>query len=247
MGAARSRRRARRGAELNDTPGPEALHWHGRRHGRRLRPGRQRLLDDLLPRLTVSLDAGRLDPFALFQPPPAEVWLEIGFGAGEHLAEQAEAHPGIGFIGSEMFVNGVAALLSQVEAKGLANIRIFPDDARRLLDALPDSCLGRAFLLFPDPWPKKRHADRRFVSDANLDRLARVMKPGAELRVASDDPGHVAWILARILAHPSFHWTARRAGDWRVRPADWPETRYEAKAAVQGRPSTYLTFRRAGA
>jgi tRNA (guanine-N7-)-methyltransferase len=201
-------------------------------------------MDELLPRLAIRLETGPLDPIALFDPAPADLWLEIGFGAGEHLAAQAEAHPEVGFIGGEMFLNGVAALLALVETKGLANIRIFPDDARRLLDALPDSCLGRVFLLFPDPWPKTRHADRRFVQGPNLDRLARTMKPGAELRIASDDSDHVTWTLCHVLAHKEFQWTARRADDWRVRPADWPPTRYEAKAAAENRPATYLAFRR---
>jgi tRNA (guanine-N7-)-methyltransferase len=220
------------------------LHRHGRRHGRRLRSGRRRLLDEFLPRLAIPIDAAPLDPYALFQPRPAEIWLEIGFGAGEHLADQAERHPDIGLLGAEIFVNGVAALLARVEEKGLANVRIHADDARRLLDALPVACLGRVFLLFPDPWPKRRHAGRRFVQRENLDRLARTMKPEAELRIASDDPDHVAWVLRQVLTHPAFEWTARRADDWRRRPADWPGTRYEAKAAAEGRRATYLVFGR---
>ncbi len=226
-------------------PGASRELFYGRRLGRPLRPGRQALMDGLLPRLRFGLPPdGRLDPAALFARPPASLWLEIGFGGGEHLAAQAARHPEIGFIGSEVFVNGVAALLGLVDRAGLGNVRIWPDDARPLIDALPDSCLARVFLLFPDPWPKRRHAFRRFIGPANLDRLARVMAPGAELRVASDDAGYVAWTLAQVRRHPAFRWTARRADDWRRPPADWAPTRYEAKAVAAGRRPAYLCFRR---
>jgi len=194
--------------------------------------------------LAVALSDRRLDPAALFGEPVRELWLEIGFGAGEHLALQAAAHPAIGFIGCEVFLNGIAALLAEVAALGLANVRVFPGDARALLDALPDASIGRVFLLFPDPWPKHRHEGRRFVQATNLDRLQRTMRDGAELRIASDDPGHVAWVLERCLGHPGFEWTASRAEDWRRRPHDWPLTRYEAKAREEGRSATYLRFRR---
>lgn len=220
--------------------------FYGRRQGRRLRSGRQRLIDELLPRLRLDLApaGGRIDPFALFPTRPAALWLEIGFGGGEHLAAQAARHPEIGFLGSEVFVNGVASLLGAVERDRLDNVRLWPDDARPLIDALPDACLARVFLLFPDPWPKRRHAFRRFIGPANLDRLARVMAPGAELRVASDDAGYVAWSLAQLRRHPAFRWTARRADDWRRPPADWAPTRYEAKAIAAGRRPAYLCFAR---
>lgn len=201
-------------------------------------------MEESLPRIGIDLPAPgeRLDPASLFAERPSDIWLEIGFGAGEHLAWQARANPDKGLIGCEVFVNGVAALLAEVAAEGLANVRVFADDARALLDALPDACLGRVFLLFPDPWPKARHAKRRFVQRANLDRLARVMKAGAELRTASDDPQHVAWVLEQTLAHKDFRWLARSADDWLRRPPDWPETRYERKARAEGRPATYLRF-----
>lgn len=228
--------------------------FHGRRHGRRLRPGRQRLMTELLPRLAVPLpppgallnpgeDAiGRIDPVALFSGPVRDLWLEIGFGGGEHLAAQAQAHPEIGLIGCEPYINGVAALLGHVERDGIANVRIHPGDARDLLDALPDACIGRVFVLFPDPWPKKRHARRRLVSAETLAALARTMADGAELRLATDDPGYLAWMLEHLLRCPDFRWTARGPGDWRQRPADWPATRYEEKAAGQGRKSVFLRF-----
>ncbi|MFO1060166.1 MAG: tRNA (guanine(46)-N(7))-methyltransferase TrmB [Dongiaceae bacterium] len=224
--------------------------FYGRRQGRRLRPGRRGLLAQRLPELTLTLPDGGapLDPKACFAAAPAAVWLEIGFGGGEHLAAQAAAHPGIGLIGAEVFVNGIASLLDHLERGAIGNVRIFPDDARLLLPALPAASLDRVFLLFPDPWPKARHAARRFVGRPTLDELARTMRPGAELRIASDEPGYVAWTLQQVLPHPAFAWTARRPGDWRVRPAGWPPTRYEQKALAAGRRPAYLTFeRRAGA
>ncbi len=217
--------------------------FHGRRQGKRLKPGRRRLIDELLPRLRVPL-AAAADPPRLFPDPPAEVWLEIGFGGGEHLAAQARTRADVGLIGCEPFINGVARLLSEIEAAGLTNIRLFDDDARLLLDALPDACLGRVFLLFPDPWPKARHHKRRFVNPRNLDRLARVTADGAEIRIATDHMGLAAWTLEQVGRHPAFAWTARRPDDWRRRPADATETRYESKALRDGRRRVYLTFRR---
>lgn len=199
---------------------------------------------ELLPRLQIALPkaGGTLDPASLFAAPVADVWLEIGFGGGEHLAAQALAHPGIGMIGCEPYVNGVAALLARIEAENIANIRVLPSDARDLLDALPDARIGRAFVLFPDPWPKARHARRRLVAPEALGALARILKDGAELRLATDDPGHLRWMLEQTLRCADLRWTARGPGDWRTRPADWPATRYEEKAASQGRKSTYLSF-----
>jgi tRNA (guanine-N7-)-methyltransferase len=187
---------------------------------------------------------GRLEPSRLFGTAPAALWLEIGFGGGEHLAAQAASHPGLAFIGAEVFVNGVASLLDHLRRQGLANVRIFADDARLLLPALPAASLDRVFLLFPDPWPKHRHAARRFVCRDTLDRLAIVMRPGAELRIASDDPTYVEWTLRQVLAHPAFAWLARLPDDWRRRPPDWVPTRYEKKALAAGRPPAYLRFRR---
>lgn len=232
--------------EKGPPPGRPSRTLHGRRRGRPLRPGRRRLLAELLPKVGIELPAdGRaLDPRALFPGTPEDIWLEIGFGSGEHLAWQAERHPEVGFLGAEPFVNGVAALLGLVEARGLGNVRVLQGDGRALLDALPAACLGRVFLLFPDPWPKTRHHKRRIVQRANLDRLAAVMKDGAELRVATDHAAYLRWILERAAVHPDFRWLARRAADWRARPADWPQTRYERKALDEGRTPTYLRFER---
>lgn len=216
---------------------------YGRRRGRPLRPGRQQLTEALLPRLAIALpERGPLDPESLFSTHPVAVWLEIGFGGGEHLAAQAEAHPGIGFIGSEVFENGVARLVGEIARRKLSNIRIFSDDVRLLLDVLAPASLGRVFILFPDPWPKQRHHKRRLVATPMLDRLAALMRPGAELRLATDDFGYLGWMLEHATAHPDFVWLARRPADWRERPPDWPSTRYEAKARAAGRTPAFLRF-----
>ena len=214
---------------------------YGRRRGRRLRPGQRDLLASLLPQLRIELpERGNLDPQRLFPIPPAEIWLEIGFGAGDHLAEQAAAHPDVGFLGAEVFENGVVKLLADVQRRELGNIRIFVDDARLLLTALPDAGLGRVFILFPDPWPKLRHHKRRMVSPSTLDQLARVMKDGAELRLATDDIGYLRAMLELVPAHPAFAWQARGPADWLRRAADWPATRYEAKAVAAARIPHFL-------
>ncbi len=217
---------------------------YGRRRGRRLRANREALLAELLPALAVPLDRGTLDPHGLFVPRRERVWLEIGFGAGEHLAWQAEHRPEIGFVGCEIYVNGVASLLRHVKERRLENIRIFPDDARALLDALPDACLDKVFLLHPDPWPKTRHAPRRFVNPANLDALARIMVDGAELRIATDHPPYKEWTLWQMSRRFDFEWLARRPPDWRDPGADWPVTRYGEKAQEEGISCLYLRYRR---
>ena len=146
-------------------------------------------------------------------------------------------------MGCEVYRNGIAALLAQIEGRDLSNIRLWPEDARDLIDRLPDRSVARVFLLFPDPWPKSRHAERRFIGPANLDSLARIMVPGAELRVATDDPTYLAWTLEHLPAHPEFRWRAGAEAEQHQRPADWPATRYEQKALREGRPPAYLRFR----
>jgi tRNA (guanine-N7-)-methyltransferase len=218
---------------------------HGRRKGRPLRPRLRGLMDTLLPRLRVRLPERRpLELGQLFEPPPRAVWLEIGFGGGEHLAWQAARHPEVGLIGCEVFENGIAGLLRAVEAEDLRNVRVFDEDAGLLLDALPEACLERVFLLFPDPWPKRRHAGRRFLQPERLDALARVLADGGELRMASDDPRMQAWMVGHAVGHPDFAWTAQAAADALARPDDWPATRYEAKAVAAGRTPAYFRFRR---
>ena len=224
---------------------PDRRRLYGRRRGRPLRPGQQRLFETLLPQLAITLPrAGRLDPKTLFPAGLSAVWLDIGFGGGEHLAEQAARHPEIGFIGSEVFENGVAKLLGEIDRRRLGNVRLFADDARLLIEALTPTSIGRTFILFPDPWPKQRHQKRRLVAAATLDRLAEIMPLGAELRLATDDPGYLVWMLEYATAHPGFVWLARRPADWRERPADWPPTRYEAKARAAGRTPVFLRLAR---
>jgi tRNA (guanine-N7-)-methyltransferase len=189
-------------------------------------------------------ETGRLDPAALFAVRPRGVWLEIGFGGGEHLAAQAESRPEIGIIGCEVFENGIAKLVAAAAERELANVRIFADDARLLLGALPPASIERVFILFTDPWPKLRHHKRRIISRASLDRLAEIMSPGAELRLATDDPGYLRWMLELATVHPAFEWQARRPADWRERPPDWPPTRYEEKARAAGRTPAFLRFTR---
>lgn len=217
---------------------------HGRRQGPRLRPSRRRLLETLLPRLALRLppEGGRLDPRDLLAPGTDRLWLEIGFGGGEHLAAQAAAQPAVTHLGVEPFRNGVASLLARIETDGLANVRILVDDARLLLDALPPGSLERITVLFPDPWPKRRHHKRRIVNPSTVAAFATLLRPGGELRLASDDAGYVAWMLAAVQAEPRLLWLAERADDWRRRPADWPPTRYEAKADAAGRRSCFLRF-----
>jgi tRNA (guanine-N7-)-methyltransferase len=219
---------------------------YGRRLGRPLKAGREKALADWLPRLTVAIPQdGRIDPAALFPNGIDDLWLEVGFGSGEHLLAQAAAHPRVGLIGCEPFINGMAALLAEIarQPARAAQIRVLMDDARPLIAALPDAVLGRVFVLFPDPWPKARHAKRRFISPENLDALARVMKPGAELRVASDDEGTIAWADEHLRAHLAFE-PARQPAEARDRPADWPVTRYEAKARAAGRRPAFFAVRR---
>lgn len=218
---------------------------YGRRQGRPLKAGAREAFETVLPAL--ALDIAKLSaPETLFPDLP-KLALEIGFGGGEHLAAQAAAHPDTGFIGAEPFLNGVAKLAALV--KDLPNVAIHHGDARDVLDALADASLDKAYLLFPDPWHKLRHNKRRFVSQKNLAQLARTLKPGAIFRVASDIPDYVRWTLVEIAAFNRAHgetfiWQARKPADWRIRPADWPGTRYEAKAHREGRHPRYWIWRR---
>jgi tRNA (guanine-N7-)-methyltransferase len=176
--------------------------------------------------------------------PVSALRIEIGFGGGEHLAAQARAHPDIGFIGCEPFVNGVAKLLAVIHREGLRNIRIWDADATELIRLLPERSIARAYLLYPDPWPKRRYRKRRFISDESLRALARVLGAGAELRVATDIDDYAGWALARVMRSNVFVWAAERPDDWRRAWPDWPGTRYEAKAVHEGRKPSYLTFER---
>jgi tRNA (guanine-N7-)-methyltransferase len=217
----------------------------GRRRGRGLRSRQKVRIGELLPRFVLSIpQAGELDPRAAFSAPRRAVWLEIGFGGGEHLAVQAECHPEIGHIGCEVFEPGIARLLAHIERRHLDNIRIFADDARLMIPALRPSSIDRVFILFPDPWPKRRHENRRLVSRETLDTLAAIMTDGAELRLATDDRNYLIWMLERVTEHSCFEWLVQGPGDWRNRPKDWPPTRYEEKARAAARAPTFLRLRR---
>jgi tRNA (guanine-N7-)-methyltransferase len=200
----------------------------------------------VLPTLSIPLDTppGTLRPASLFADTVVETWLEIGFGSGEHLTALARANPDTGFLGCEPFISGVAALLAQLPVEDRSRTRILADDARLLLDALAPASVSRVFLLFPDPWPKRRHAKRRFVQPHTLDQLARIMQPGARLRFASDHPVCQHWVLRQFLGHPEFEWTARRPADFLEPPGDWHGTRYETRGAPGSTSPLFLEFAR---
>lgn len=228
-------------ASEKDISDPGYLRSFGRRQGKKLSPGRTRLMTDLLPRISIELDKPVRDHFA---PDVRALWLEIGFGGGEHLAAQAHANPDVGIVGCEPFIDGVAKLLAQVSEAELQNVRIYDDDARKIFPNIKDGELQRAFVLFPDPWRKSRHHKRRFIQTQSLDELARMLEDGGELRVASDHMDYVRWTLAHVMRHPDFEWTAEGPEDWRVPPADWIQTRYEQKALAKGDKCVYLRFKR---
>lgn len=210
---------------MEDTAHP-LLRSYGRIKSRPIKPRQAALVETLLPQIRAP--QAPFDPRELM-PQADEVWLEIGFGGGEHMASQAARAPSVLIIGCEPFLNGVASAVRHVDEQGLKNVRIKDGDARELIDHLPADCLTRVFILFPDPWPKARHHKRRIVQPELLAELARVMKPGGKLRFATDVAGYADWALERVLASPDFKWAADRADDWRVPPADHITTRYEEK------------------
>lgn len=217
--------------------------FFGRRHGKTMRSGHANALAEQLPlhRIDLSLEAPG-DIRSLFAGQVSTVWLEIGFGGGEHVLHEARRRPDVGFIGVEPFVNGMAKLMMALAADPLQNLRIHDDDATQLLDWLPPASIDGIDLLYPDPWPKKKHWKRRFVNETNLDRFARVLKPGSLFHFASDIDTYVNWTLVHCRAHPAFEWQARSAADWHTPYEAWPGTRYEAKALREGRRPAYLTF-----
>lgn len=218
---------------------------YGRRRGHPLRQRQQTLMEVTLPRLALSPE----DPFGSFPVRPRELWLEVGFGGGEHALEQIAANPEAGLIASEVFENGICSLLGRIVPEGgeataplPPNLRLWTEDARRLLRALPEGSLSRLFLMFPDPWPKARHAKRRFVHPSVIPVLARAMRPGAEWRIATDDPTYQAWVAEVMEAQAMFERVSLDAN----RPSGWPGTRYEAKALREGRQPLYWVWRRRG-
>ena len=216
---------------------------YGRRQGHKLRREQATLVETLLPQVAVQA-SGQLDAPALFGD-PRPLWLEIGFGKGEHLAELAVAHPDVGFVGCEPFLNGVAGALVEIEARGLANVRLHMGDALEVLERLADGSLARVFLLHPDPWPKPRHAKRRFVNPGPLDLIAAKLAPGGELRIGTDHPVYCRWTLLQMGKRADFEWQAATPADWQLRPADWPDSRYAVKARAAGHEIWYFRYRRA--
>jgi tRNA (guanine-N7-)-methyltransferase len=219
--------------------------FFGRRKGHRLRPHHTDLMATLLPRLALALDRPAPDNLAeLFPRPVDAVRLEIGFGGGENLIAEACAHPTLGFIGCEPFVNGMAKILALIEAGAHDNVRLYAGDAIDLLAWLPKASIVQVDLLYPDPWPKRRHWKRRFVQDRTVAQLARVLRPAGVFRFATDIADYAAWTLERLVRSADFVWTAERADDWRHPWAGFRGTRYEAKAKLEGRTPCYLEFRR---
>ncbi|PIL19702.1 tRNA (guanine-N(7)-)-methyltransferase [Puniceibacterium antarcticum] len=230
---------------------PSGAPWrnfYGRFKGKTLRPNQETYLDEDLGVLSPgpisweeNPDRTPVDLRSVFGDVP--IWLEVGFGGGEHLVHQAATNPGTGLVGCEPFINGVAMLLGKVRKAGVENLRLYPGDVRNLFDVVPDGTFDKAFLLYPDPWPKKRHHRRRFVTPEFLDPLHRALKPGAEFRVATDIPDYVRQTLLEV-PRAGFEWLAEGPQDWRTPWGDWTRTRYEQKALREGRVPHYMTFRR---
>ncbi|MGD9637809.1 MAG: tRNA (guanosine(46)-N(7))-methyltransferase TrmB [Alphaproteobacteria bacterium] len=237
--------------------------FYGRRQGKKIRQPRVNLLKNLLPQIAINKNSLKdtIDINNLFSFKPEQLWLEVGFGGGEHTSEQALNNPKTAIIASEVFVNGIASLLAHLagthsdgtilddescslETRRSDNVRIFPDDVRLLFPFLPDACFDRIFVLFPDPWPKKRHALRRFIGPDNLPELRRLLKVGGELRVASDDMNYIRWSLEHLNKNPYFEWLATNHLDWKTPPKDWVQTRYEQKALSKGDKPVYLRFQK---
>ena len=231
--------------------------FFGRRKGRTIRCAKTALLKQFLPQIKINKDAS-IDP-VMFGTPVDKIYLEIGFGNGEHIAEQARRNPHIGFIGAEVFQNGVANLLSIITSIKIKedipelisllpdrvdNIRIHDDDIRLLFARIPDSCLDKVFVLFPDPWPKKRHESRRLINPENLKEIARCLKPGGILRIATDHKVYKHWTLRQLQACPFFAWTATCGNDWKHEPSDWVQTKYQRKAIREGRKAVFLDYKK---
>jgi len=222
------------------------IRFYGRRKGRPLSQNMQRLLDEVLPDnlLPEDMDESWLSKRRTRQGKDSALILEIGFGRGEHLASLAAGQRADLFIGAEPFINGVVSLLRHIEEQKLNNICIWPDDVRLILDKLPARSLSAVYVMFPDPWPKARHAGRRILNQEMLDRLADLLQPKGQLRMASDHPVAKSWLLAEAMRHPDFEWCARSAADWRERPSGWPQTRYMRKGVTEGRLPSWFEFQR---
>jgi len=233
-------------SEYGKTENKFAFQFYGRRVGRPLSHNQRRLMADILPLFQLTRLDGYKNLSDLFnaKTQPHHICLEIGFGGGEHLAEMARANPNTGFIGAEPFINGIVSLLRVIEAENLTNILIWPDDVRPILPLLPAQSLAAIYVMFPDPWPKSRHAGRRIINQPILDQLARCLISDGMLRMASDHPIAKEWLLAESTRHPDFYWTAKTPNDWRIRPQNCPQTRYMKKGVEQGRAISWFDFKK---
>lgn len=230
---------------LQLTKSGEPRAFFGRRSGKRLHKGQDSLFETVLPQLQITLPEGRIDPDTVFSGKARRV-LEIGYGGGEHLALEAGHHPETGYVGCEVFTGGIGKMIQAIAEQGLANVRLYTDDALKLLNALPDASLDEVCLLYPDPWPKTRHHKRRFVSELTLSELSRTIKPGGLFHFATDIEDYANWTLAHILRTPAFEFTPPEPGSWHRPYPGWAPTRYELKARAEGRMiSWYFTFERA--
>ena len=229
---------------LNRDGEPRA--FFGRKAGKRLYARQQALFDSLLPTLSITAPkTGHISVASLFPNFSGKLILEIGYGGGEHLARQAQAQPDAAFVGCEVFTGGIGKLLEKIDYHKLQNIRLYTDDAIKLLNFMPDASIDETYLLYPDPWPKFRHRKRRFISPLTLAALGRIIKPGGLLHVATDIEDYANWTLAHIVRDPHFTWTPSAPGDWHQPFPDWQPTRYEVKARAEGRlQSFYFTFHR---
>jgi tRNA (guanine-N7-)-methyltransferase len=246
-----SRDPASRDTSSDDMSDDDAIRTHGsffgRRKGHKLRLHQADLIEHLLPRLSLDIGGPSPSDFAiLFDRAVDDIRLEIGFGGGEHLVAEALAFPNLGFIGCEPYVNGMAKILAQIETHNIGNIRLFAGDAAELLVWAPPQSLARIDLIHPDPWPKRRHWKRRFVQDATVAAMARILKPHGEFRFVSDIADYCAWTLAHLVRSPEFIWTAEQASDWQLPWTDYTMTRYGRKAEREGRKAAYLRFRKVG-
>ncbi|MFT6658114.1 tRNA (guanine(46)-N(7))-methyltransferase TrmB [Maritalea sp.] len=217
--------------------------FFGRRSAHKLHPTQQKLADELLPKVKLDLGEGPLALNAIFEHQAPKNFIEIGYGGGEHLARQARENRDANFIGCEPFIGGIGKMLAAINDDQLTNVKLFTDDALHLLKALPEASFDGAYLLYPDPWPKKRHHKRRFVNAVTLSALARILKPGAEFRVATDIEDYATWALGHILRHDQFDWPQVDATSWHEPWDGWQSTRYEQKARKEGRNiSFYFSF-----
>ena len=229
----------------DDQAGDGILHLWGRLSGRPLKPKLARMMTDVLPEIAcVPQEDGSIDLADMFGEVPEKLWIEVGIGAGEHLAWQAAHNPDARLIGAEFFLNGVASAVRHIHDQDLSNVRIMHGDGRVLINGLPENSVDRAFVLHPDPWPKRRHWERRIIQPSLMDALAKAIRPGGILRLATDHADYQPWMTRIALSHPGFRWLATKADDWRLRTDDWPQTRYEAKAVREGRKPLNLELER---